>query len=56
MPDLTGLTLREALSRLGRSGARIRIIGSGIVVTQKPGAGKAIGENVSLKLVPRASG
>jgi len=55
MPDLRGLTLREALTRLGSSGAVVRVSGSGIVVTQNPGAGNAMENTVSLKLVPRAA-
>ena len=54
MPDVKGLTLREALTRLGSSSARVNVSGSGIVVTQKPDAGKNLGKTVSLKLVPRA--
>jgi cell division protein FtsI (penicillin-binding protein 3) len=56
MPDLKGLTLREALMRLGSSIARVQVSGSGIVVTQDPAAGKRIGGAVSLKLLPRATG
>jgi len=56
MPDLKGLTLREALTRLGSSGAGVRISGSGIVETQVPGAGMRMENNVSLKLVPRVAG
>jgi hypothetical protein len=56
MPDLKGLTLREALTRLKSSRARVQVSGSGIVVTQDPGAGKRIGSAVSLKLLPRATG
>jgi len=55
MPDLRGLTLREALTRLGSSGAMVRVSGSGIVVNQNPGAGSPMTDNVSLKLVPRAA-
>lgn len=56
MPDLRGLTLREALTQLGKTGARVSVSGSGIVVKQDPGAGKALGAVVSLKLVPRTAG
>jgi len=55
MPDLKGLTLREALTRLGSSGAVVRVSGSGVVVMQTPGAGRAMENTVSLKLVPRAA-
>ncbi len=56
MPDLKGLTLREALARLGASGAKVQVTGTGIVVSQEPGPGIDIGTAVSLKLVPRATG
>jgi cell division protein FtsI (penicillin-binding protein 3) len=56
MPDLKGLTLREALARLGASGAKVQVTGTGIVVSQEPGPGIDIGTAVSLKLVPRAAG
>ena len=56
MPDLKGLTLREALTRLKATGAKISVSGSGIVVTQEPIAGKVVGARVTLKLVPRAAG
>jgi len=56
MPDLKGLTLREALTRLGSSRARVQVSGSGIVVTQDPAAGMTMEGDVSLKLLPRASG
>jgi cell division protein FtsI (penicillin-binding protein 3) len=55
MPDLTGLTLREALARLGASGAKVQVTGTGIVVSQEPGPGIDIGTAVSLELVPRAA-
>jgi len=50
------MTLREALTRLGSSGARIQVSGSGIVVAQDPEAGKTVEDAVSLKLLPRAVG
>ena len=56
MPDLKGLTLREALARLGASGAKVQVTGTGIVVSQEPGPGIDIGTAVSLELVPRAAG
>ncbi len=56
MPDLKGLTLREALTRLGSIGARVQVSGSGVVVTQDPVAGTNIGDVVSLKLLPRTAG
>ncbi|MDF1535817.1 MAG: penicillin-binding protein [bacterium] len=56
MPDLAGLTLREALSRLGASGAKVQVTGTGLVVSQDPGPGVDIGDAVLLKLLPRAAG
>lgn len=56
MPDLKGLTLREALTRLGSIGARVQVSGSGVVVKQDPVAGMNIGNVVSLKLLPRTTG
>jgi cell division protein FtsI (penicillin-binding protein 3) len=56
MPDLKGLTLREALTRLGSSSARVQISGSGVIVAQVPEAGKDMEDVVSLKLLPRAAG
>lgn len=56
MPDLTGLTLREALARLAESGARVQVNGTGIVVGQEPEPGTRIGSAVTLELVPRAAG
>ncbi len=56
MPDLKGLTLREALTRLGSSRANIKVTGSGIVVMQDPVAGRKIENRVSLKLQLRTAG
>jgi cell division protein FtsI (penicillin-binding protein 3) len=56
MPDLTGLTLREALSRIGESGAKVQVTGTGLVVSQDPMPGLVIGAAVSLQLQPRAKG
>lgn len=46
MPDLRGLTMREALTRLERTGVSIRldVRGSGFAATQRPRAGAALGE------------
>ncbi len=56
MPDLTGLTLREALAKLGESGAKVQVSGTGLVVRQDPQPGLGIGAAVSLQLQPRAAG
>jgi cell division protein FtsI (penicillin-binding protein 3) len=55
MPDLAGLTLREALTRLAASGAKVQVNGTGIVISQEPGPGTRIGPAVSLELSPRAA-
>jgi beta-lactam-binding protein with PASTA domain len=39
LPDLTGLSLRDALRRLGRLEVRVRIEGTGVVARQSPPAG-----------------
>ena len=51
MPQLTGLTLREALQVLSDWNIEIEIEGSGVVVKQLPGPGKKIGERDTIKLV-----
>ena len=55
MPDLRGLTLREALDRLADTQARVKIEGTGIVVDQIPVPGEGIGGPVSLSLQPRST-
>jgi cell division protein FtsI (penicillin-binding protein 3) len=42
LPDVVGLTLREAIDRLSRIGVRSEVVGSGIVVTQFPPAGSYV--------------
>ncbi|UCG38630.1 MAG: PASTA domain-containing protein [bacterium] len=56
MPDLRGLTLREALARLAFTGASVKVTGTGVVVGQSPEPGRSVGERVSLNLKPRTSG
>lgn len=55
MPDLRGLSAREALRTLTRIGATARMVGDGVVVEQKPAAGEPFlhGEGL-LKLDRRA--
>ncbi len=56
-PDLKGLSVREAVARLGDLSVRVSsIIGSGQVVEQDPPAGSAIraGESCALKCAPRS--
>jgi cell division protein FtsI (penicillin-binding protein 3) len=42
MPDLRGLSAREALRALTRIGATARMVGQGVVVEQSPAAGEAL--------------
>jgi len=42
MPDLTGLTIRQALDLLHRSGIRCHFEGSGLAVSQEPSPGTSI--------------
>jgi len=44
LPDLKGLTLREAMRRLEALGVGVRMYGSGRVVKQSPAAGSEVGE------------
>jgi len=39
LPDLVGLTVREAMRRLGQRAVTVRISGSGVVTRQEPAAG-----------------
>jgi len=52
MPDLRGLSAREALRTLTRVGVTARINGSGFVIDQAPAPGSAIvpGDNCTIKL------
>jgi cell division protein FtsI (penicillin-binding protein 3) len=63
MPDLRGLSAREALRTLTRVGVTARLNGSGFVIDQSPAPGSAIvpGDNCTLKLgrrplLPAATG
>lgn len=52
MPDLTGLTMRSALTRIERKGLIVKVSGKGKVVEQSPRAGTVIekGDICFLKL------
>jgi cell division protein FtsI (penicillin-binding protein 3) len=54
MPDLRGLSMREALARLEREKVRVRLAGSGMLVGQRPHPGAALKEGceVFLKFAP----
>jgi cell division protein FtsI (penicillin-binding protein 3) len=54
MPDLRGLSMRQALARLEEEKVRIRLSGSGILVIQRPNPGIALteGTEVFLKFAP----
>ena len=58
MPDLRGLSAREALKALSRIGMTARLTGDGFVVEQNPGAGAALvrGDACALTLDRRALG
>jgi len=56
MPDLRGLTLREALDKIAGARAQVEVTGTGIVVNQVPMPGGGIGGPVSLSLRPRSAG
>ncbi len=53
MPDLAGLTLREALIKLAGFEHSIEVNGSGVVVSQNPSAGKPVQKFISVTLQPR---
>ncbi len=50
MPDLRGLSAREAVRVLTRLGLPAHVRGSGVVVAQKPAAGAAIDETAGCEL------
>src|SRR5215471_8418679 len=57
MPDLRGLSAREALRSLSRIGMSARLSGDGLVIEQSPAPGEALvrGDACTLKLGRRAS-
>ncbi len=50
IPDLTGLSVREALRKAQAKNLKLEIRGSGICHTQEPSAGKSIENNTSILL------
>jgi cell division protein FtsI (penicillin-binding protein 3) len=52
-PDLKGMTLREALTRLASHDVQIDIMGRGVVTVQFPEAGTPLGGEIRLTLKPR---
>jgi len=54
MPDLRGLTMRKALTRLDGEKVQIRLAGSGLLVVQRPSPGDALkeGSEVFLRFAP----
>jgi cell division protein FtsI (penicillin-binding protein 3) len=54
MPDLRGLSMRQALAQLEMEKVRIRLAGSGILVSQRPNPGTALkeGYEVFLEFAP----
>jgi hypothetical protein len=55
MPDLRGLTLREALGRLEDMRVHVVVTGTGVVVNQRPLPGRGPSGPVSLSLMPRGA-
>lgn len=55
MPELTGLSARAALARLGGVGRDVRIEGSGYVVRQRPRAGAPFDGSTEIRLVLEAT-
>ncbi|TNF49700.1 PASTA domain-containing protein, partial [bacterium] len=53
MPDLRGLTLREALKALSDLDCGVDVSGTGIVFSQSPAPGDNVGMKVQLGLMPR---
>ena len=53
MPDLHGLTLREALQKLSSLKSGIDVSGTGVVVGQEPDPGEDVGQKIRLSLMPR---
>jgi cell division protein FtsI (penicillin-binding protein 3) len=50
MPDLRGLSMREALAQLERKKIRVRLAGSGMLVDQRPHPGAALKEGCEVFL------
>ncbi|HDL53697.1 MAG TPA: PASTA domain-containing protein [Proteobacteria bacterium] len=53
MPDLQGLTLREALQVLSGLNSGIDVSGTGVVIRQDPAPGENVGQKIRLSLMPR---
>ncbi len=51
MPDVTGLTARDALTTLAAYALPVRVEGRGVVVRQTPPAGATFGRGTSCLLV-----
>ena len=56
VPEVRGLTLREALVRLSAAGVPARLAGSGVVVAQQPAAGSRLARGASCLLTCRSEG
>jgi cell division protein FtsI (penicillin-binding protein 3) len=56
MPDCTGMSCRQVLQAMGRTGINIKLIGNGRVIKQSPAAGRPIiyGNEVWVRLAPPA--
>lgn len=50
VPDLRGFTIRRAVNRLALDNLRAAVVGSGVVVSQSPGAGTPLGDGSKVEL------
>ncbi len=56
MPDLKGVSVRDALKVMGSRAERIRVSGSGYLFEQEPAPGEPVREKTSVRLVFQPSG
>ena len=50
VPDLRGITIRRAVNRLTLDNLRAAVVGSGVVVSQRPGPGTRVRDGAKVKL------
>jgi cell division protein FtsI (penicillin-binding protein 3) len=56
MPDVVGIPLRQAISRLTSSGLQVRMRGSGTVVDQRPRPGTVVARGSVCRVICRTAG
>ena len=56
MPDVVGISLRQAVSRLTSSGLQVRMRGSGMVVDQRPRPGTVVARGSVCRVICRTAG